>query len=56
MRRMKAGRDAAPAGPASSARLPGGLGTPLYGHYDPCAGSLLDGPSTLLGFANAARG
>ncbi len=29
---------------ASSAALPGGLGAPPYGHYDPCAGSLLDGP------------
>ena len=28
MRRMRAGRDAAPAGPASSAGLPGGLGSP----------------------------
>ena len=25
--------------------LPGGLGAPPYGHYDPCAGSLLDGRS-----------
>jgi hypothetical protein len=42
MRRMRAGRDAAPAGPASSAGLPGGPGAPPYGHYDPCAGSQLD--------------
>ena len=49
MRRMKAGRDAAPAGSASSAGLPGGLGAPPYGHYDPCAGSLLDGRTQVSG-------
>ena len=43
MRRMRMGRDAAPAGPASSAGLPGGLGAPPYRHYDRCAGSLLNG-------------
>ena len=52
MRRMRAGRDAAPAGSASSAGLPGGLGAPPYGHY---AGSLLDGRGSLR-FASAARG
>jgi len=42
MRRVRAGRDAAPAGSASSAGHSGGLGAPPYGHYDPCAGSQLD--------------
>jgi hypothetical protein len=36
-------QDAAPAGPASSAGLSGGLGAPPYGHYDPCARSSLNG-------------
>jgi len=54
MRRMRAGRDAAPAGSASSAGLPGGLGAPPYGHYDPCAGSLLDGRSAVR-FGSQAR-
>ena len=49
-------RGAAPARPASSAGLPGGLGAPPYGHYDPCAGSLLDHRSRLLRAASAARG
>jgi hypothetical protein len=40
-------------------RLPGGLGAPPYGHYDPCAGSQLDGrsePKGSIRFASAARG
>jgi len=39
------GRGAAPAGAVSSAALPGGPGTPLYGHYDPCARSSLIRPA-----------
>ncbi len=56
MRRLMMGRDAAPARPASSAGLPGGLGAPPYGHYGPCAGSLLDHRSRLLRVASAAQG
>ena len=56
MRRLMMGRDAAPAGPASSAGLPGGLGTPPYGHYDPCAGSLLDGRSVVRSGSQARPG
>lgn len=41
VRRME--QDAAPARLASSAGLPGCLGAPPYGHYDPCARSSLDG-------------
>jgi len=48
-------RGAAPAGAASSAALPGGPGTPLYGHYDPCARSSLYGLHLLQRrYANAA--
>jgi hypothetical protein len=50
-------RGAAPAGMRSSRRLPGGLGTPLYGHYDPCARSSLNGLPPVRGrYANAVRG
>jgi len=40
-------RGAAPAGVVSSAALPGGPGTPLYGHYDPCARSSLIRPALI---------
>jgi hypothetical protein len=50
-------RGAAPAGMRSSRRLPGGFGTPLYGHYDPCARSSLNGLPPVRGrYANAVRG
>ena len=41
-------QDAVPRESGLTSRRPGGLGTPPYGHYDPCAGSLLDRRSPIV--------
>src|SRR2546423_11864758 len=48
------GQDAAPAGSVVSRTL-GGLGTPPYGHYDPCARSSLNGCPAILAGEPQAR-
>ena len=56
MRRMRAGRDAAPARPAQSAGLPGCPGPRPTDTTVRAQGALLDGRSKLFRFASAARG